>query len=68
MGSFLECDLNVQRKCEAFAKAGVGNLGLANIRSNLTDCHLQQCLRTASSTYGPNYNALAENLQCQPSH
>ena len=32
-------------------------------RSNLTDDNL----RTANSTYVPSYNALAANLQCQPS-
>ena len=31
-------------------------------RSNLTDDHLQQCLRAANSTYVPNYNALLENF------
>lgn len=37
-------------------------------RNCLTDIHLTDCLRLAVSNYKPNYKALSEELQSQPSH
>ena len=37
-------------------------------RSRLTDEHLYDCLLTGLSSYSPNYEALANEMQCQRSH
>ena len=37
-------------------------------RSRLTDKHLTDCLRLAVSSYEPNYKALTDSIQSQPSH
>lgn len=37
-------------------------------RSRLTDEHLYDCLLTGLSPYSPNYEALANSMQCQRSH
>jgi len=37
-------------------------------RSRLTDTHLDNCLRTGTSNYIPDFNKLVEDLQCQVSH
>jgi hypothetical protein len=37
-------------------------------RSSLTDKHLNDCMRVAIAKYIPNYNKLAEEMQCQVSH
>ncbi|KAM3860423.1 SCAN domain-containing protein 3-like [Diretmus argenteus] len=37
-------------------------------RSRLTDSHLTDCMRLAMSSYEPNFKALAESYQAQPSH
>ncbi|XP_070809997.1 protein FAM200C-like [Pituophis catenifer annectens] len=37
-------------------------------RTRMTDKHLDDCLRVAISSYTPNYNRLADGMQCQASH
>ncbi len=37
-------------------------------RSRLTDRHLTDCLRLAVCAYEPNYKALTDHVQSQPSH
>ena len=37
-------------------------------RNRITDSHLDQCLRIATSAYIPNYEQLVEKTQCQVSH
>uniref|UniRef100_A0A3Q3E7E7 SPIN-DOC-like zinc-finger domain-containing protein n=1 Tax=Labrus bergylta TaxID=56723 RepID=A0A3Q3E7E7_9LABR len=37
-------------------------------RSRLTDRHLTDCLRLAVCSYEPNYKALTDSIQSQPSH
>jgi len=36
--------------------------------SSLTDKHINDCVRVAITKYTPNYNKLAEEMQCQVSH
>lgn len=44
------------------------NLIKSRYRSRLTDEHLYDCLLTGLSSYAPNYEALANEMQCQRSH
>ena len=44
------------------------NLIKSRYRSRLTDEHLYDCLLTRVSSYSPNYEAMANDLQCQRSH
>lgn len=44
------------------------NLIKSRYRSRLTDEHLYNCLLTGLSSYSPNYEALANEMQCQRSH
>ncbi|KAI9532987.1 hypothetical protein NQZ68_027459 [Dissostichus eleginoides] len=37
-------------------------------RSHLTDRHLTDCLRLAVCSYEPDYKALTDSVQSQPSH
>jgi hypothetical protein len=37
-------------------------------RSSVADKHLNDCMRVALTKYTPNYNKLAEEMQCQVSH
>ncbi|XP_069582815.1 general transcription factor II-I repeat domain-containing protein 2-like [Ranitomeya imitator] len=37
-------------------------------RSRLTDEHLDDCMRMALTNYNPDFETLAENMQCQISH
>lgn len=36
-------------------------------RSTMTDDHLEACLRLATSSYCPDYAALADSIQCKSS-
>ena len=44
------------------------NLIKSRYRSRLTDEHLYDCLLSGLSSYSPNYEALANGMQCQRSH
>jgi hypothetical protein len=37
-------------------------------RSSVTEKHLNDCMRVAITKHAPNYNKLAEGMQCQVSH
>jgi hypothetical protein len=52
------------------SKSGFSTMKIpkSKYRSSLSDKHLNDCMRVTVTKYTPNYNKLAEEMQCQVSH